>query len=170
MNRSRDRSAGHEAVGCVVVLGFFAAVIGLPLYCGVKARNADDKLFSAARTPCRHKWSNGHIEITTAGLSAGCAVTEHITFKITNRLTDFPVTLCLGHRGDCMSGHPSPFPGNRLTIAPGRTVIAKFWEGRKYGMPLARNYPITLQPFQGLAFRNLDLTVRTEDPPAPAGG
>lgn len=152
--------------GCGAIIAFFALIIGTPMYCQAKARDLDDPLFRGSHTPCEHQWRNGHIEITTAGISRGCAVTRDATFKITNRLSDYPVTLCLGHRGDCMSGHPTPFRGNRLTIAPGHTEQVRFEEGKHYAVTRERNYPVTVLPVAGLNFSNLDITVRSETPPA----
>lgn len=154
-------------IGLMYVLFWAAALgvfVGLPLYCTVKARSADDELFR--HTPCKARWGKGPIEITQGGITLGCAVTQDGSFKIANRLTDYPVTLCLGHRGDCMSGHPSPFPGNRLTIAPGRTQKVKFRMGSHYAATTPRNYPITVLPVQGLNFSNLDIVVRSESAPS----
>jgi hypothetical protein len=77
------------------------------------------------------------------------------------------VTLCLGRRGVCATGHHSPFRDGRVTLRPGESRKFRFAYHRSpwWLTGVARNYPVTVLPVPGVRFAATDIVVRSEVPP-----
>ncbi|TDD81053.1 hypothetical protein [Actinomadura rubrisoli] len=153
---------GLGCVGGVFVVGY-SVWFFVGAYYGP---HTDDQYFR--HIPCKMKDPPAEVEITTRGLPADCVPTKKQSLRFVNRLTAYPVTLCIGQRGVCATGHYSPMAGGRVTLKPGESRKLSFPTGSFWGLPYDRKYPVTVLPAPGTSFSNTDMTVRSNDESQPA--
>ena len=160
---SRRRLDGCTHVGCLAL--FLAVIVTVPMYCAHRSGTGDDRYFHDA--PCAHGRRSDQVSITSDGLSPpGCLRTDGQSFRFVNRLPRHPVTLCLGRRAACDTGHFSPFEDGRVTLPPGgsRKVRFPYHVSWWWYDGVARNYPVTMLPVPGLSFGATDIVLRSEVP------
>jgi hypothetical protein len=157
---TKETPAWLVAVVFIAVIALVAFPKGCSAYFSHRTQLAEDPYFRQAA--CLHESAPASVEITITGITSGCVGTYLASYRFVNRLTDYPVTLCLGQDGRCATGHYSPFPGGRLTLRPGESRKIHLPRGDHYAMfSVDRLYPITVTPVPGMTFINLDVVVRS---------
>jgi hypothetical protein len=107
------------------------------------------------------------VEITPEGFRQHCVGTyvEHLRFV--NR-SEVPVTICLGHGGDCERGHHAPRELEQgIVVGPGDSRVLYFPTGKvRWGFENYRNYPITIGA-ANTRFPRPNLVVNLHQPQSP---
>ncbi|GAA4625767.1 hypothetical protein GCM10023196_031230 [Actinoallomurus vinaceus] len=166
-----------DSEGCGCCLFGFLAVAALVLTvvsscAGYSGERSDDPYFHRAHcSPPVGSVQPEQVVITSWGVSQRCVETVRFPVVFVDRLTDRPVTLCLGRAGVCASGHRSPFPGERLTLHPGESGKIDFPAGTVlHGwFSFGRTYPVTVTPVPGMPTStgfDVVVRVRSQDPPS----